>query len=86
MSVQQNVTDFRQTLRDRISLLGGVAEPVAVANGELTLTGSSSTDFDILNNIGNPPGAEAQEMHERRRKSKRRKARRTRKSRKRYSS
>lgn len=53
MSVQQNVTDFRQTLRDRISLLGGVAEPVAVANGELTLTGSSSTDFDILNTIVN---------------------------------
>lgn len=53
MSVQQNVTEFRQTLRDRISQLGGVAEPVAVANGELTLTGSSSTDFDILNNIVN---------------------------------
>lgn len=53
MSVQQNVTNFRQTLRDRISLLGGVAEPAAVANGELTLTGSSSTDFDILNNIVN---------------------------------
>ena len=53
MSVQQNVTNFRQTLRDRISQLGGIAEPVAVANGELTLTGSSSTDFDILNNIVN---------------------------------
>ena len=53
MSVQQNVTNFRQTLRDRTSQLGGVAEPVAVANGELTLTGSSSTDFDILNNIVN---------------------------------
>ena len=53
MSVQQNVTNFRQTLRDRTSQLGGVAEPIAVANGELTLTGSSSTDFDILNNIVN---------------------------------
>lgn len=52
MSVQQNVTDFRQTLRDRISQLGGVAQPVQ-ANGEITLAGSSSTDVEILNNIVN---------------------------------
>lgn len=36
---------------------------------------------DILNNIGNPPGAAAQQMHERRRKSRRRKAKRMRRSR-----
>lgn len=51
MSVQQNITEFRQTLRDRISQLGGVAQPTVEANGEITLTGSSSTDFDVLNSI-----------------------------------
>ena len=50
MSVQQNITDFRQTLRDRASELGGVAEPVQVTQEILPIS-SSSTDVEILNNI-----------------------------------
>ena len=50
MSVQQNITNFRQTLRDRASELGGVAEPVR-ATQEILPTSSSSTDVEILNNI-----------------------------------
>lgn len=50
MSVQQNITNFRQTLRDRASELGGVAEPVQ-ATQEILPTSSSSTDVEILNNI-----------------------------------
>ena len=50
MSVQQNVTQFRQTIRDRISSLQEVTAAVQ-ANEETPLVGSASTDAEILLNI-----------------------------------
>ena len=47
MSVQQNIANFRQAVRDRVGALEGNIPPPE-ANGEIVLTGSTTTDMDIL--------------------------------------
>ena len=52
MTVQQNITEFRQTLRDRFSQLSSTESTEDTGNNTLNfLSSSGSTDLEVLNDV-----------------------------------
>ena len=52
MTVQQNITEFRQTLRDRFSQLSSTQSTEDTGNNTLnSLSSSGSTDLEVLNDV-----------------------------------